>query len=62
MELFCLGEEKLVLRDKEKIEWQAGGLLQNLFYKLYDESGLEVTINPEMASSIKVCMSWQIIF
>ncbi|XP_037549865.1 structural maintenance of chromosomes flexible hinge domain-containing protein 1 [Nematolebias whitei] len=54
MELFCQGEEKLVLRDKEKIEWQAGGLLQHLFYKLYDESGMEVSVNPEMASSIKV--------
>ncbi|XP_038153838.1 structural maintenance of chromosomes flexible hinge domain-containing protein 1-like isoform X2 [Cyprinodon tularosa] len=54
MELFSLVEEKLELRNKERIEWQAGGLLQNLVYKLYDESNKEVAVTPEIASNIKV--------
>uniref|UniRef100_A0A3B3Z096 SMC hinge domain-containing protein n=1 Tax=Poecilia mexicana TaxID=48701 RepID=A0A3B3Z096_9TELE len=54
MELFCEGEERLELKNKEKIQWQAGGVLENLFFKLYDESGKEVEVTPEIASNIKV--------
>ncbi|KAK5600473.1 hypothetical protein CRENBAI_019729 [Crenichthys baileyi] len=54
MELFCQGVEKLELKNEEKIEWQAGGVLENLVYKLYDESGREVQVTPEIASNIKV--------
>uniref|UniRef100_A0A3Q4HFB5 Structural maintenance of chromosomes flexible hinge domain containing 1 n=1 Tax=Neolamprologus brichardi TaxID=32507 RepID=A0A3Q4HFB5_NEOBR len=46
--------ENLVLRNSEKIEWIAGGLLENLFYKLYDEAGREVPLTAEIASMIKV--------
>ncbi|XP_044033095.1 structural maintenance of chromosomes flexible hinge domain-containing protein 1 isoform X2 [Siniperca chuatsi] len=45
---------KLVLRNNEKIEWLAGGLLENLFYKLYDEADRAVPLTAEIASSIKV--------
>ncbi|MEQ2203801.1 hypothetical protein XENOCAPTIV_003815 [Xenoophorus captivus] len=55
MELFSQGVEKLELKNEEKIEWQAGGVLENLVYKLYDESGREVQVTPEIASNIKVC-------
>ncbi|XP_017262228.1 structural maintenance of chromosomes flexible hinge domain-containing protein 1 isoform X2 [Kryptolebias marmoratus] len=54
LKLFCQGEEKLELKNEDRIEWQAGGLLQNLFYKLYDESVADVRITAEIASSIKV--------
>ncbi|KAM4719100.1 LOW QUALITY PROTEIN: structural maintenance of chromosomes flexible hinge domain-containing protein 1 [Anableps anableps] len=54
MELFCQGDENLELKNEEKIEWQAGGLLENLVYKLYDESGKEVQVTPEIAANIKV--------
>uniref|UniRef100_A0A669DFZ1 Structural maintenance of chromosomes flexible hinge domain containing 1 n=1 Tax=Oreochromis niloticus TaxID=8128 RepID=A0A669DFZ1_ORENI len=46
--------ENLVLRNSEKIEWIAGGLLENLFYKLYDEADREVPLTAEIASMIKV--------
>uniref|UniRef100_A0A3B3UVK3 Structural maintenance of chromosomes flexible hinge domain containing 1 n=1 Tax=Poecilia latipinna TaxID=48699 RepID=A0A3B3UVK3_9TELE len=54
MELFCEGEERLELKNNEKIQWQAGGVLENLFFKLYDESGKKVEVTPEIASNIKV--------
>ncbi|XP_014883994.1 structural maintenance of chromosomes flexible hinge domain-containing protein 1-like [Poecilia latipinna] len=54
MELFSQGEEELVLKNNEKIKWQAGGVLEKLFYKLYDEAGREVPITAEIASNIKV--------
>uniref|UniRef100_A0A3P9NN12 Structural maintenance of chromosomes flexible hinge domain containing 1 n=1 Tax=Poecilia reticulata TaxID=8081 RepID=A0A3P9NN12_POERE len=54
MELFCEGEERLELKNEEKIQWQAGGVLENLVFKLYDESGKEVEVTPEIASNIKV--------
>ncbi|XP_070409212.1 structural maintenance of chromosomes flexible hinge domain-containing protein 1 isoform X2 [Nothobranchius furzeri] len=54
MVVFCQGEDSLVLNNKEKIKWEAGGLLENLFYKLYDESGTEVSITEKVASRIKV--------
>ncbi|CAB1349523.1 unnamed protein product [Coregonus sp. 'balchen'] len=34
--------DSMVLRDKEKIDWTAGDLLENLHYRLYDEGGREV--------------------
>lgn len=55
MELYSEGDENLVLRNSEKIDWIAGGLLENLSYKLYDEAGREVPLTPEIASNIKVC-------
>uniref|UniRef100_A0A8C4HPB8 Structural maintenance of chromosomes flexible hinge domain containing 1 n=1 Tax=Dicentrarchus labrax TaxID=13489 RepID=A0A8C4HPB8_DICLA len=39
---------------REKIEWLAGGLMENLFYRLYDEAGREVPLTTEIASKIKV--------
>ncbi|XP_053198801.1 LOW QUALITY PROTEIN: structural maintenance of chromosomes flexible hinge domain-containing protein 1 [Scomber japonicus] len=54
MELCCQNEENLVLKNKEKIEWLAGGVLENLFYKLYDEAGREVSLTAEIAATIKV--------
>lgn len=57
MKLYSKDDENLVLRNKEKIEWLAGGLLENLFYKLYDEAGREVPLTAEIAPTIKVCLS-----
>ncbi|XP_018549169.2 LOW QUALITY PROTEIN: structural maintenance of chromosomes flexible hinge domain-containing protein 1 [Lates calcarifer] len=47
-------DENLVLKNNEKIEWLAGGSLENLFYKLYDEAGRAVPPTAEIASMIKV--------
>ncbi|XP_034562664.1 structural maintenance of chromosomes flexible hinge domain-containing protein 1 isoform X2 [Notolabrus celidotus] len=44
----------LVLKNKDKIEWLAGGSLENLFYKLYDEADREVLLSEEIAARIKV--------
>lgn len=49
------GDDNLVLRNGEKIEWLAGGSLENLFYKLYDEAGRLVPPTEEIARRIKVC-------
>ncbi|CAJ1082502.1 structural maintenance of chromosomes flexible hinge domain-containing protein 1 isoform X3 [Xyrichtys novacula] len=46
----------LVLKNDEKIDWLAGSVLENLFYKLYDEAGREVPLSQETATKIKV--SW----
>lgn len=54
MEIYSQDNVDLVLRNNEKIEWQAGGLLENLFYKLFDEAGREVPLTAEIASMIKV--------
>uniref|UniRef100_A0A8D0A8U5 Structural maintenance of chromosomes flexible hinge domain containing 1 n=1 Tax=Sander lucioperca TaxID=283035 RepID=A0A8D0A8U5_SANLU len=54
MELCSEDDENLMLRNNEKIEWLAGGLLENLFYKLYDEAGREVPPTAPIASKIKV--------
>ncbi|KAK2886592.1 hypothetical protein Q8A73_020538 [Channa argus] len=54
MEVCSRDDEILVLRNNEKIDWLAGGLLENLFYKLYDEGGREVPLTAEIASMIKV--------
>ncbi|XP_010883741.2 structural maintenance of chromosomes flexible hinge domain-containing protein 1 [Esox lucius] len=44
----------MVLKDREKISWIVGDLLENLYYKLYDEAGREVPLSKEMAQMIKV--------
>lgn len=62
MELYSQDNENLVLRNSEKIEWIAGGLLDNLFYKLYDEAGREVLLTAEIASMIKVCNVQTLLF
>ncbi|XP_072234898.1 structural maintenance of chromosomes flexible hinge domain-containing protein 1 [Leuresthes tenuis] len=54
LKLYSQGSSPMVLDNNEKIEWQAGGVVQNLFYKLFDESGREVPLTAEMASMIKV--------
>lgn len=54
MELYSQGDENLVIRNEEKIEWLAGGLLENLFYRLYDEACREVPLTAVIASKIKV--------
>ncbi|TNN65822.1 Structural maintenance of chromosomes flexible hinge domain-containing protein 1 [Liparis tanakae] len=46
--------DNLVLTNNEKIDWLAGGSLDNLCYKLYDEAGREVPPTVEIASMIKV--------
>ncbi|KAG7523924.1 structural maintenance of chromosomes flexible hinge domain-containing protein 1 [Solea senegalensis] len=48
------GDENLELKDKERIEWLAGGSLEKLVYKLYDEAGRQVLLTDEIASKIKV--------
>ncbi|XP_040922027.1 structural maintenance of chromosomes flexible hinge domain-containing protein 1 isoform X2 [Toxotes jaculatrix] len=54
IEIYSGDDDNLVLKNNEKIEWLAGGSLQNLFYKLYDEAGREVPLTAEIASMIKV--------
>uniref|UniRef100_A0A671UZE9 Structural maintenance of chromosomes flexible hinge domain containing 1 n=1 Tax=Sparus aurata TaxID=8175 RepID=A0A671UZE9_SPAAU len=54
MELCSRDDGNLKLKNKERIEWPAGGMLENLFYKLYDEAGRVVPITAEIASKIKV--------
>lgn len=56
MKLYSEDDENLVLRNNEKIEWLAGGSLENLVYKLYDEAGREVPLTAEIASKIKVAV------
>uniref|UniRef100_A0A8C8GRN5 SMC hinge domain-containing protein n=1 Tax=Oncorhynchus tshawytscha TaxID=74940 RepID=A0A8C8GRN5_ONCTS len=46
--------DSMMLRDKEKIDWTAGDLLENLHYRLYDERGRVVPLSEEMARRIKV--------
>uniref|UniRef100_A0A3B3B772 Structural maintenance of chromosomes flexible hinge domain containing 1 n=1 Tax=Oryzias melastigma TaxID=30732 RepID=A0A3B3B772_ORYME len=46
--------EDLVLRNKEKISWPAGGLLENLCYRLFNERGVEVPLTADITSKIKV--------
>uniref|UniRef100_A0A673BK14 Structural maintenance of chromosomes flexible hinge domain containing 1 n=1 Tax=Sphaeramia orbicularis TaxID=375764 RepID=A0A673BK14_9TELE len=50
----CHNNDILVLKNNERIEWQAGGTLENLFYRLYDEGNRKVDITPAIASKIKV--------
>ncbi|XP_034069913.1 structural maintenance of chromosomes flexible hinge domain-containing protein 1 isoform X3 [Gymnodraco acuticeps] len=54
MEICSKDDENLVLTDNEKILWLAGGLMENLFYKLYDEAGRDIPLTAEIASKIKV--------
>ncbi|KAF3836358.1 hypothetical protein F7725_028916, partial [Dissostichus mawsoni] len=54
MEICSKDDENLVLTDNEKILWLAGGLMENLFYKLYDEAARDVPLTAEIASKIKV--------
>lgn len=56
MEVYSQDDDNLVLRNNEKIEWLAGGLLENLFYRLFDEAGREVPLADETATKIKVCL------
>lgn len=56
MEVYSRDDENLVLAENEKIEWLAGALLENLFYRLFDEAGREVPLTAEIASKIKVCL------
>lgn len=58
MELCSRDDGNLKLKNKERIEWPAGGMLENLFYKLYDEAGRGVPITAEIASKIKVCVDY----
>lgn len=58
IELYSRDVENLVLKNNEKIEWPAGGSLENLFYKLYDETGREVPLTAEIVSMIKVCFAY----
>uniref|UniRef100_H2M6M6 Structural maintenance of chromosomes flexible hinge domain containing 1 n=1 Tax=Oryzias latipes TaxID=8090 RepID=H2M6M6_ORYLA len=46
--------ECLVLKNEEKISWPAGGLLENLCYRLFDERGVEVPLTAKITSKIKV--------
>uniref|UniRef100_A0A8C5HK37 SMC hinge domain-containing protein n=1 Tax=Gouania willdenowi TaxID=441366 RepID=A0A8C5HK37_GOUWI len=43
-------EDDLVFKNNDKIEWPAGGVLENLFYKLYDEGGREVALNAKIVT------------
>uniref|UniRef100_A0A3B5AC00 Structural maintenance of chromosomes flexible hinge domain containing 1 n=1 Tax=Stegastes partitus TaxID=144197 RepID=A0A3B5AC00_9TELE len=54
MEIYRADAENLVVTNNEKIDWLAGGSLENLFYRLYDEAGNEVAVSAEIASMIKV--------
>ncbi|XP_061569545.1 structural maintenance of chromosomes flexible hinge domain-containing protein 1 [Cololabis saira] len=54
IQLYFQDGDNLMLRNNEKIDWQAGGVLERLFYKLYDESEIEVPLTAEIASKIKV--------
>ncbi|XP_060949719.1 structural maintenance of chromosomes flexible hinge domain-containing protein 1 [Limanda limanda] len=55
-----LNDEGRALWIDEKISWLAGGSLENLFYKLYDEAGRAVPITKEIASMIKVNWTKQV--
>ncbi|XP_051796327.1 structural maintenance of chromosomes flexible hinge domain-containing protein 1 isoform X2 [Acanthochromis polyacanthus] len=54
MQVYSADDDNLVLRNNDKIDWVVGGVLENLFYRLYDEAGSEVTVSAEIASMIKV--------
>nr|XP_019942866.1 PREDICTED: structural maintenance of chromosomes flexible hinge domain-containing protein 1 [Paralichthys olivaceus] len=58
--VYSRNDESLVLRNSEKIEWLAGGSLENLFYKLHDEAGKDVPITAEIASMMKVNWTSQV--
>ncbi|KAM3843332.1 structural maintenance of chromosomes flexible hinge domain-containing protein 1-like [Diretmus argenteus] len=54
IEVYRQDDDDLLLKDKDKIEWEAGDLLENLRYRLYDEGGRKVSLTPELTSKIKV--------
>ncbi|XP_029935656.1 structural maintenance of chromosomes flexible hinge domain-containing protein 1 isoform X2 [Myripristis murdjan] len=54
IEVYTQTDDCLVLKDKDKIEWEAGDLISNLYYKLLDEGGKEVPLTAKIASMIKV--------
>lgn len=54
VEVYSKDNENLVLKKREKIEWLAGGLLENLLYRLYDEAAREVLLTAGIAAKIKV--------
>lgn len=54
MELYKQDGMCLMVKNNEKIEWLAGALLGNLYFKLYDEANEEVALTDEVASKIKV--------
>lgn len=56
IKVYIRTDDCLVLKDKDKIEWEAGDLLSNLYYKLFDEGGKNVPLTAEIASMIKVCL------
>ncbi|KAM3836194.1 structural maintenance of chromosomes flexible hinge domain-containing protein 1-like [Diretmus argenteus] len=53
IEVYRQDDDDLLLKDKDKIEWEAGDLLENLRYRLYDEGGRKVSLTPELTSKIK---------
>ncbi|RVE58687.1 hypothetical protein OJAV_G00196650, partial [Oryzias javanicus] len=53
MEVYSQSED-LVLQNKEKIRWPAGGSLENLCYRLFNERCVEVPLTAEITSNIKV--------
>nr|XP_057915298.1 structural maintenance of chromosomes flexible hinge domain-containing protein 1 isoform X2 [Doryrhamphus excisus] len=54
IEVWSQNNGNLIFRNNDKIEWPAGGLLDHLYYRLYDEGGREVSPTAEIASTIKV--------
>uniref|UniRef100_A0A3B5AWZ6 Structural maintenance of chromosomes flexible hinge domain containing 1 n=1 Tax=Stegastes partitus TaxID=144197 RepID=A0A3B5AWZ6_9TELE len=50
MEIYRADAENLVVTNNEKIDWLAGGSLENLFYRLYDEAGNEVAVSAEIVN------------
>lgn len=59
LEVYSRDDKNLVLTNNERIEWLAGGLLENLFYRLFDEAGREVPLTAEIAPKIKVCLDYK---
>ncbi|KAM9827309.1 structural maintenance of chromosomes flexible hinge domain-containing protein 1 [Neosynchiropus ocellatus] len=54
IDVFSMVDENLVLKDGDQIRWLAGGSLERLCYKLFDEAGREVPLSPLIARLIKV--------
>ena len=55
LEVYCQGAGgPTVLKDRELVEWQAGDLLENLHYQLYDEGRRLLPLSLVTASKMKV--------
>uniref|UniRef100_A0A3B4TXY3 Structural maintenance of chromosomes flexible hinge domain containing 1 n=1 Tax=Seriola dumerili TaxID=41447 RepID=A0A3B4TXY3_SERDU len=54
IKIYSREDKNLVLKNDERVEWLAGGSLEGLFYKLYDEACRAVPLTAEIASKIKV--------